>query len=300
MKANALLRLALIGWAAVAVSQANPAQPNAAKSTAADRGRQFASLPQWSGIWESEVEAQLSSGELEPALEDAEKNPDKLTFTLAPPGVLLPLEVEFFRHVQMLATPPYNSEWAQKYESLIGEVRATPAAAVNPADIRACTQGYPLLMESPTDGMFEALVTPELTLLLFADGEVRHIYTDGRAHPKKEDLWPTPLGDSIGHWEGATLVIDTIERTAGPILPIPHFVSPDLSEQAHFIERLRRVDRNTLQDELTIEDPARLAHPWKMTLRYRRVTNMDRMIPTNCTENERNPVVNGKVTIAPR
>lgn len=289
MKANALL-LAIIAWAAMPQCQAGPAE----------RARQFASLPQWSGIWETEIAAQLFSGELDRALGEAEDNPATAAFTLAPPGVLLPLEVEFFRRVQMLGKPPYNPQWAQRYENSVREVRATPASAVNPADIRACTQGYPLLMESPTDGVFEPLVTPEQTLLLFADGEVRHIYTDGRAHPKKEDLWPTSLGDSIGHWEGATLVIDTIERKAGPIVPIPHFVSPDLSEQAHFSERLRRVDRNTLRDELTIEDPARVARPWKLTLRYRRVTNMDRLIPTNCTENERNPVVDGKVTVAPR
>jgi len=290
MKANVVLWLTVIGWAALPLSLAS----------AADRTRQFASLPQWSGIWETEIAAELSSGELDHAMAEAEKNPTTAAFTLAPPQVLLPLDVEFFRRVQLLQKPPYNPEWEQKYESLVREVRAMPASAVNPRDIRACTQGYPLLMESPTDGMFEPLVTPEQTLLLFADGEVRHIYTDGRAHPKKEDLWPTPLGDSIGHWEGGTLVIDTIERKGGPIVPIPHFVSPDLSEQAHFVERLRRVDRNTLQNELTIEDPARFARPWKLTLRYRRVTNMDRLIPTDCTENERNPVVDGKVTIAPR
>jgi hypothetical protein len=108
------------------------------------------------------------------------------------------------------------------------------------------------------------------------------------------------MGDSIGHWEGGTLVIETIERTAGPFVPIPHFVSPDLSEQARFIERIRMVDPNTLQDAVTIQDSTRLARPWTVTLRYRRVANMDRLIATNCTENDRNTVVNGKVTIAPR
>jgi hypothetical protein len=289
MKAPALLALAMLACAALQ-AQANPPE----------RVRQFAALPPWTGIWETEVAAQLASGELDQALAGAEHNPATAAFTLAPPGVLLPLEVEFFRRAQLLGTPPYNRQWQQVYEQRKREVKATPASAVNMGDIRACTQGYPLLMESATDGMFELLVTPEETLLLFADGELRHIYTDGRPHPKQEDLWATELGNSIGHWQGNTLVIDTIERKAGPLIPIAHFVSPDLSEQAHFVERLRQLDRDHMQNDMTIEDPARLARPWRLTLRYRRVTDMDRLIATNCTENDRNPVVNGKVTIAPR
>ncbi len=161
--------------------------------------------------------------------------------------------------------------------------------------------GFPVVMDSPTpDGMFQALVTPEETLLLFRDGDVRHIYTDGRAHPQPQDLWPTDMGDSIGRWEGNTLVIDTIERKAGPLLPVNvSGVSADLSEQAHFTERLRMLDRNTMQDDLTIDDPLRFSHPWQVSLRYRRVVNVDRMIASNCTENDRNPIVDGKVTIAP-
>jgi hypothetical protein len=39
--------------------------------------------------------------------------------------------------------------------------------------------------------MFQVVVTPEETLFVFDDGEVRHVYTDGRAHPDKDDLWQT-------------------------------------------------------------------------------------------------------------
>lgn len=290
MRTRVLMLMAMAGCCSALHGQVNPPE----------RVRQFAALPRWTGLWETEIAAQLNSGELDKALAEADHNPAVAEFPLAPPGVLLPLEVEFFRRAQLLGRPPYNEPWQKEYERRIREVKATPVAAVNMGEIRSCASGYPLLMESPTDGMFEVLVTPEETLLLFADGEVRHIYTDGRPHPKKEDLWATELGDSIGHWQGATLVVDTIERKAGPLISVPHFVSPDLSEQAHFLERLRMLDANTLQNEMTIEDPERLAGPWKVTLRYRRVTNMERLIPTNCTENERNPVVNGQVTIAPR
>jgi hypothetical protein len=134
-------------------------------------------------------------------------------------------------------------------------------------------------------------------VFLYEDGNVRHIYTDGRKHPTKDDLWPTERGDSNGHWEGTTLVIDTIAVTPGPILPFSFFPSADLSEQAHFTERVRLVEPNTLQDDLTIDDPLHFVHPWQLSIQWKRI-DLDRMLPMDC-ENDRNPVVNGKMTIAP-
>ena len=155
-------------------------------------------------------------------------------------------------------------------------------------------------MENPTPaGMFQTVVTPEETLLLFPDGEVRHIRTDGRDHPKKPDLWPTAMGDSVGHWEGATLVVDTVARRAGQIIKIAIPGMADLSEKARFTERIHLLDRDSMQDDMIIDDPLRLAHPWSIAIRYKRVTDFDRLIDVNCSENERNPVVDGKFTIAP-
>lgn len=94
-----------------------------------------------------------------------------------------------------------------------------------------------------------------------------NIYTDGRSHPKPEDLWPTPAGDSIGRWENGALVVDTIAHEPGPVAPFPG--TANLSGQAHFIEHLRRIDADTLEDQMTIEDPQRLAHPWQVSIRYR-------------------------------
>ncbi len=138
-----------------------------------------------------------------------------------------------------------------------------------------------------SDYMFELLVTPEQTLLAATDGTVRHVYTDGRSHPQPEDLWPTRVGDSIGHWESATLVVDTIAREPGPVTPFPG--SPDLSAEAHFTERLRRIDTDTMEDSMTIDDPKSLQQPLHRTIRYLRVKDVDRMIPVDC-EHDRNTV----------
>ena len=110
------------------------------------------------------------------------------------------------------------------------------------------------------------------------------------------------MGDSIGQWQGTTLVIDTIARRIGPIswygstLPIP---SAQLSGRAHFTERLRPVGSDAMQDDMTIDDPERFAHPWKISIRYRRVTDIDRLLTVDCSENDRNPIVNGQFTLRP-
>jgi len=59
------------------------------------------------------------------------------------------------------------------------------------------------------------------------------------------------------------------------------------------------LDTDTLEDEMTIEDPERLERPWTLTIRYARVKNLDRMIAVNCNENDRNPLVDGRFVISP-
>jgi hypothetical protein len=80
---------------------------------------------------------------------------------------------------------------------------------------------------------------------------------------------------------------------ASTALPAP------FSEQVHITERIHALDKNTLEDQMTIIDPATLAHPWVLTIKYHRVSNMPYLVDRECTENDRNPVVNGKFTIAP-
>jgi len=132
--------------------------------------------------------------------------------------------------------------------------------------------GYPLMMTSPTP--FQVLITPEEVLIVNGYNETRHVYTDGRDHPAAEDLWPSATGNSVGHWEGDTLVIDTIMVTN----PNEFFQGgPPLSEQAHYVERLW-LDGDTLRAEMTIEDPVTLSGPWKARLSWVRDTGFDRMI----------------------
>lgn len=104
--------------------------------------------------------------------------------------------------------------------------------------------------------------TPKETDMLFEyDHNVRHIYTDGRTHPS--DLVPSYMGHSIGHWEGDTLVVDTVgfnDKTWLDRIGHPH------SEQLHVVERFSRPSQGELQVNLTIEDSKAYTKPITSTL----------------------------------
>jgi hypothetical protein len=242
-----------------------------AAPNSAQRVRAFARLPNWTGLWETAISKELTT-------------PGGRSST---PGTL-----------KLTGHPPYNPEWELKYQAALDNPAVKSAVAETLKgcgnDSPAYVRSFPNIMEAPM--VFQVVVTPEETLFVMDHGEVRHIYTDRRAHPVGDDLWPTPLGDSVGHWAGQTLVIDTVARTAGPI----SMFSPaaELGEQAHFIERVHQIDGNTLEDQVTIDDPTRLVHPWIVTLRFTRVLDLARFIPYEC-EADRNPLENGKLIIAP-
>ncbi len=106
---------------------------------------------------------------------------------------------------------------------------------------------------------------PEMKKVLILSGggprTWREIYMDGRKHPSEDDgdFVHGFLGHSVGHWEGDTLVIDTVgfnEQFWFARAGYPH------TEALHLIERITRVDYNTLKYEATIDDPKAYTKPW--------------------------------------
>lgn len=99
---------------------------------------------------------------------------------------------------------------------------------------------------------------PGRVLMLFEyDHFVRNIYTDGREHPK--DPNPSWMGDAIGKWDGDTFVVDTVgfnDKTWLDNDGHPH------SEDLHVVERIHRVNHDTLTIDTTIEDPKAYTKPW--------------------------------------
>jgi hypothetical protein len=235
------------------------------------RARVFASLPDWTGIWEAEAWTQRTAAG-------------------RPAGGM----AEVRSKSQLMGHPPYNAEWEAKYQAGVKNLDALKAAE---STRKNCSFGFPAGMESPS--LFQVVLTPEEALFVFVTQDVRHVYTDGRPHTPKEELYPTRMGDSIGRWEGQTLVIETIARLATPSIAMASPVSK-VSEQAKFTERIRMVSRDVLENEMTIEDPVAFARPWTVKIRYHRARGIGRVTNYDCTENDRNPVVDGKLTVSPR
>ena len=128
----------------------------------------------------------------------------------------------------------------------------------------------------------EFVDVPELKTIYQFDGNLhtwRVIYMDGRPHPK--DLVPSYYGHSVGHWEGDTLVVDTLgfnERMWIDREGMPH------TEKLHLIERFTRTDFNTMKYEMTIDDPGAYTKTWTTGF-FLRWNSSDEMFEFICQEN---------------
>jgi hypothetical protein len=126
----------------------------------------------------------------------------------------------------------------------------------------------------------EMLQTPTEVLFLYArDHHVRHVYLN---QPHSKDPGHTWWGESVGHYEGDTLVVDTIgenDKTQIDRFGTPH------SEQIHVVERYRRSqDRRTIEVLVTVEDPLAFTTAWSARAHY--VPDDTKFLEVVCAENE--------------
>jgi len=114
-----------------------------------------------------------------------------------------------------------------------------------------------------THNALEFLYTPgRVTILGEADGNrLRRIYTDGRSHPADPD--PSFHGHSIGHWEGDTLVIDTVGILPETYIALSEAVGLPNNGDMHIVERIHLVGLDKLADDLEISAPNVLTKTWK-------------------------------------
>ena len=119
-----------------------------------------------------------------------------------------------------------------------------------------------------THNAMEFLFTPgRVTILGESDGNrLRRIYTDGRPHPDDPD--PTFHGHSIGHWEGDTLVVDTVGVLPQTYIAVSEAAGVPNNGDMHIIERIHLAAPDILHDELEIIAPHVLTKPWKTTRIY--------------------------------
>ena len=111
------------------------------------------------------------------------------------------------------------------------------------------------------------------------------IYLDGRPHPREAYDLPTWMGHSVGHWEGDTLVVDTVGFNEGHWLST--FGAPRTSLH-HLIERFTRTNYNTLRYEATIDDPGAYTRPFKIGWNINWGPG-EELVEIVCTENNQYP-----------
>jgi hypothetical protein len=180
-------------------------------------------------------------------------------------------------HIADLTNPnlkPWVKEAMKKDndEVLAGKIAFTPSQSCLPA-------GVPdFLALGGNRNPYWFLQTPkEVWIMRSADSQVRRIYLDiaHSANPK-----PSWYGESVGHYEDGTLVVDTIGLNTKTY--VDNYRTPH-TEKLHVVERWRMVNDRQLEATVTVEDPDTYYEPWSGLRRYRRVAQQ--YIEDICAEN---------------
>jgi hypothetical protein len=258
------LRIAAMGFALLVASCAKQAPVDARVAT-------FAGLPKWDGYWSlATMRPEIFGFDKEILNTNVARQEEALQFL----GKTYPLAG---------VAAPWNDAARGKFFAMLNAMGGR----------KTLGWGYPMMMSGAAPMQF--IVTPEETLIVNIYREVRHIYTDGRKLTPPEDRWITTWGESVGHWEGDTLVIETV----GVRNPPDYFqLAPPLSEKARYLERIRRTGPDSMESEVTIEDPETLTGPWHAKVAYVREKQLDRLVHDDFT-NDRSEPEGGVFTIEP-
>ena len=173
-------------------------------------------------------------------------------------GVWMRADNDPYSNYAFSAELPQMTDWAmERYKTAkptFGENGVTVADTNDPVYL-CLPPGTPRIYFHPRP--FEIIHTPGRVLISYEYQQLlRAIYTDGRAH--RTDLAPSWMGDSTGHWEGDTLVVESVnfnDKTWIDRRGVPH------SDQLHVEERFYRNDDQLIID-ITVNDPIAFTEPW--------------------------------------
>ena len=129
---------------------------------------------------------------------------------------------------------------------------------------RCLPQGTPGMLLAGSAYPVQIIESPAQVTMLFEELTNYRVIPLNRTHPA--DVDPSYMGNSVGRWEGDTLVIDTIglnDETTLDQVGMPH------SDQMHVVERLRRVDKDTMEIRFTIDDPKAFTSTWETKATYK-------------------------------
>ena len=164
--------------------------------------------------------------------------------------------------------PPLKPGPMKIYQDRLQAIRDANAKGTPIATgyVECLGDGMPAMMQA----MFpiEFLQSPgQVTVIEEAFNQVRRIKLDQPQKPI-DDVEPGFFGHAVGHWEGDTLIVDTVGVKEGiQYQNVPH------SNQLRIKEKIHLVAPNILWDEITMEDPVMLDKPWTVYYAYRRMPN---------------------------
>lgn len=173
--------------------------------------------------------------------------------------------------------PPFNAEYLAKYKKVQAS-RETGSEDTEPV-ARCLPPGMPYF----TLAQYGLEIVQHPTKIVFFSewmDAYRRVYLDGRTLPK--DVDPSYFGYSTGHWEGDTLVVETVNLRDDSVLD--RYGSPH-SDATRIVERIRLAEPDVLEDKHTVYDPKAFTKPWEFTRRYRRQkAGTDELHENTCTE----------------
>jgi len=178
---------------------------------------------------------------------------------------------------------PYQP-WAKALQKNLEALYENPTKPEHvDTQTRCLVPGIPRLYYFPT---FRIIQPPGQVVFVWDEYHTyRVVPLDGRPHPASNvKLW---MGDSRGHWEGKTLVVDTTNLNAKSRLDV---IGDFYSENAHIVEKFIFVDDKTMTYEATITDPTVFTRPWTLRIPQRRMPD-DEFWEFACHEGNLDPGV---------
>jgi len=173
---------------------------------------------------------------------------------------------------------PILQPWAREHlrkvneRSLSGKVVAIPKERCWPV-------GVPAFLLLPATPVYFLQTPKQVSMIWMQNHQVRRVYLD---MPHSANVIPSWYGESVGHYAGDALVVDTIgisDKSYVDNYQTPH------TGQLHVVERFRMIDDGkTLEVNVHVEDPGAFTMPWNAIQRYRR-TNNGRLSEVVCAEN---------------
>ena len=144
--------------------------------------------------------------------------------------------------------------------------------------------GIPEKLSIP-DGL-KVVQTPNLIVFLYESRTIyRQVFLDGRKLPKidTDDFQPSWMGYSVGHWEGDTLVVETVGSNGKAWLDMKGLPG---TEALHVTERYTRPNMGIVNIDVTIDDPKAYTKPWSFKVTWN-LTGDAELIESICEENSK-------------